>query len=143
MDWLIVIAAALLSGLLGVAISVIYYRRHEKYLMKLRTLKDFAGYRYDLHGDSFTRAINEIFIVFSESTKVKQALKRFHENSLSPTRNEVLSSQYLVELYKAMCEDLNIKTSDFTDNFFLTAFNVKKGVAIVKQQIPQPKNPEK
>ena len=77
MDWLIVILAAIISGLLGIAISITYYRRHEKYLSKLQTLKDFAGYRYDLRGEAFTRAINEIFIVFSDSTKVKQALKKF------------------------------------------------------------------
>ena len=126
MDWLIVIVAAIISGLLGVVISLMYYRRHEKYLRKLQTLKDFSGYRYDLRGEAFTRAMNEIFIVFSDSTKVKQALKRFYENTMSPVRSSTLADQYLVELFKSMCEDLNIKTGDFTDSFFLTAFNVKK-----------------
>jgi hypothetical protein len=126
MDWLIVIIAAIISGLLGVIISLIYYRRHEKYSRKLQTLKDFAGYRYDIRGEAFTRAMNEIFIVFSDSTKVKQALKKFYENTMSPMRSSTLADQYLVELFKSMCEDLNIKTSDFTDSFFLTAFNIKK-----------------
>ena len=127
MDWLIVIAAAIISGLLGVVISFMYYRRHEKYLRKLQTLKDFAGYRYDIRGDPFTRAMNEIFIVFSDSTRVKQALKKFYENTMSSARSATLADQYLVELFKSMCDDLHIKTSDFTDSFFLTAFNIKKG----------------
>jgi len=128
MDWLIVVIAAIISGLLGVIISLIYYRRHEKYQMKLKTLKDFTGYRYDLQSETFTRAMNEIFIVFSDSTKVKQALKRFYENRMTPApmRNTPLADQYLVELFKSMCEDLQIRTSDFTDSFFLSAFNVKK-----------------
>ncbi len=133
MDWLIVIIAAIISGLLGVVISLRYYRRQEKYLRKLKTLKDFAGYRYDLRGENFTRAMNEIFIVFSDSTKVKQALKKFYENTVSPMRSSALADQYLVELFKSMCEDLNIKTTDFTDSFFLIAFNVKKGAAPSKQ----------
>lgn len=95
--------------------------------MKLKTLKDFAGYRYDLRGENFTRALNEIFIVFSDSTKVKEALKKFHEKIVSPMRSDILGNQYFVELFKSMCEDLNIKTSDFTDTFLLTPFNVKGG----------------
>ena len=77
--------------------------------------------------------MNEIFIVFSDSTKVKQALKKFYENTVSPMRSSTLADQYLVELFKSMCEDLNIKTSDFTDSFFLTAFNIKKEAAPSKQ----------
>ena len=126
MDWLPVIIAAIISCVLGVVISLIYYRKHEKYLRKLTTLKEFARYRYDVKGENFTRTINEIFIVFSDSSKVKQALRKFHEDTLSPTRSTILSNQYLVELFKSMCEALHIKTSDFTDNFFLTPFNVKK-----------------
>lgn len=129
MDWKIFITAiiaALLSGLLGVIITDIRYRRLEKYLRKLKTLKDFAANRYDISGVDFTRALNEIFIAFSDSAKVKHALKKFHENTLSPTRSSALANQYLVELFKSMCEDINIKTSDFTDSFFLTPFNIKK-----------------
>jgi hypothetical protein len=135
MDWLIVIIAAVISGLLGVIVSLIYYRRHEKYQMKLKTLKDFTGYRYDLRSENFTRAMNEIFIVFSNSTKVKQALKKFYENRMTPApmRNATLADQYLVELFKSMCEDLKIKTSDFTDSFFLSAFNVKKEAPLGKK----------
>ena len=126
MNWLMVIIAAIISGFLGVVISIVYYRRHEKYQRKLKTLSDFARYRYDIQGEDFTRALNEIFVVFSDSEKVKQALRKFHENTISPARSSDLANQYLIELFKSMCEDINIKTSDFTDNFFLMPFNVKK-----------------
>ena len=126
MTWIIVIIASIISGFLGVAISILYYRKHEKYLMKLKTLKDFAGYRYDIKGEDFTRSLNEIFIAFSDSQKVTQALKKFHENTMQPIRSSDLDNQYLTELFKNMCDDINIRTSDFTDTFFLTPFNVKK-----------------
>ncbi|MDY6918418.1 MAG: DUF6680 family protein [Chloroflexota bacterium] len=126
MDWLIVVVASLVSGFLGVAISIVYYRRHEKRQMKLKTLKDFAANRYDVQGEQFTRALNEVFIAFSESPKVKLALKRFHENVRSPMRSEDLDQQYLVELFKSMCDDLGINTGEFTDSFFLTPFNLKR-----------------
>lgn len=125
MDWVIVIAAAIISGILGVLISIIYHRRREKYQMKINTLKDFAGYRYDIKGENFTKALNEIFIIFNDSTEVKQALKKFHEHISSPVRGGDLANQYLTELFKSMCHNLNIKTSDFTDIFFLRPFNTK------------------
>ena len=112
------------SGLLGVIISTVYYHRHEKYLMKLETLKEFAGNRYNIKGDPFSKALNEIYIVFNQSKEVKNALQAFYDNIRG--NNPALSNDLLVKLYKAMCSDLHIKTNDFTDEFFLTPFNTKK-----------------
>ena len=124
MGWLI-FSFIISSGLLGVIISTVYYHRHEKYLMKLETLKEFAGNRYNIKGDSFSKALNEISIVFNQSKEVKSALQAFYNNIRS--NNPALSNDLLVKLYKAMCDDLHIKTNDFTDEFFLTPFNTKKG----------------
>ena len=112
------------SGLLGVIISTVYYHRHEKYLIKLETLKEFAGNRYNIKGDPFSKALNEIYIVFNQSKEVKNALQAFYDNIRG--NNPALSNDLLVKLYKAMCSDLHIKTNDFTDEFFLTPFNTKK-----------------
>jgi len=79
MGW-IIFSFMISSGLLGVIISTIYYHRHEKYLMKLETLKEFAGNRYDIKGDLFSKALNEIAIVFNQSKEVKNALQAFHDN---------------------------------------------------------------
>lgn len=126
MDWLIVVVAAVISGLLGVAVSLIYYRKHEEYLRKLQILRDFTVYRYDIAGDNFTRAINAIFFEFSDSARVKQAFTKYYENSTSTPVDATLADKYILELFNSMCDELKIKTSDFTDSFFLTAFNVKR-----------------
>ena len=123
MYW-IIFSSIISSGLLGVIISTIYYHRHEKYLMKLETLKEFASNRYDIMGDPFSKALNEITIVFNQSKEVKDALVAFHNNARS--NNPSLGNDLLVKLYKAMCKDLHINTDDFTDEFFLTPFNAKK-----------------
>jgi hypothetical protein len=118
---IVMVIAPLFSGLLGVVISTIYYRRYEKRKMKIDTLKKFAGNRYDLNGDEFSRALNEIFIVFQDSPAVMEALSDYHE--VVTARQE--SGDRLIKLFKAMCKDVNIKFEQFNDSFFLSPFNTR------------------
>ena len=60
---LITIISSLISGMIGVVISIFYHKRAEKRQTKINTLKQFVGYRYDLKGEHFTTALNEIFIL--------------------------------------------------------------------------------
>ena len=120
-EW-IIISSVIGSGLLSVIISILYYRKHEKYLMKLNTLKDFAGYRFDIDQPPFFKAVNEITIVFSDSKEVKDAVRVLHDD-VQHSKSSTIRTDLLVRLYKAMCKDLNIKTEDFTDQFFLRPFS--------------------
>jgi len=123
MNIAVIIISSLISGIVGVIISTIYYRKHERYQMKLKTLKDFAAYRWDLKGPNFTRALNEIFIVFQDSEKVKSALMQFHRTITS--KNIELANDDLIRLFKSMCEDLKINPDKFSESFFLKPFNVR------------------
>ena len=69
----VTIVASGISGIAGVIISTIFYIRHENRKDKLETLRRFMGNRYDLVGDEFSRAINEVFVVFKKSPKVMKA----------------------------------------------------------------------
>ncbi len=64
------ILSSLLSGIIGVVISTIYYRRHEARKIKLDTLTRVIANRYDLKGDEFSRALNEIFVIFQKSNRI-------------------------------------------------------------------------
>ena len=125
-NWEFIIIASLLSGLISVIVSIIYYRKHERYHMKLKTLLDFAKYRYDVMGPDFTKALNEIFVTFNNSKKVIEALEKFHENSMKGYRDNNLSNKLLVNLFKEMCDELNIDSKKLGDLFFLNPFNLKK-----------------
>jgi len=125
MDALITIASSLVSGILGVVISTIYYRRYEKRKTKIDTLTRFVGNRYDLKGAEFSRALNEVFVVFQDSRDVMSALSRFHEKTVASQNSE----DDLVRLFKAMCNDVGVKYDQFNDSFFLRPFNVKQGSA--------------
>ncbi len=120
-DWTATLISSLVSGLIAVSVSILYYRRYEKRQTKLATLRQFAASRYDLKGDEFSKAINEVFIVFNDSVKVRQALKRFHEDRVS--RSQAVTDQLMIELFKAMCDDVGVQYTEFTDSFFLTPFN--------------------
>ncbi len=125
----LVVASIIGSGLLGVVISIVYYRRHENYLGKLETLRDFVGWRYTLaegygYLDSslLFKALNQISIVF-KTERVKKELQALHD---AVTTNKRLNFDLLVRLYKAMCKEVHVKTEDFTDEFFLRPFAPKE-----------------
>lgn len=128
MDWKITIVASVISGLFSGTLawlaSVIYHRKAARKQMKFDALRELAGRRYDVLGDLFTRSLNQLFVVFNDSEKVRLALKRFHENRVSGPSE--LANSHLVELFRAMCDDVGIKYSDFTDEFFLRPFNTKQ-----------------
>lgn len=117
----VVIAASLLSGVLGALLSIIVYGRREKRRFKVDTLKRFAANRYDLKGDEFSRALNEIYVVFNQNRDVMNALQELHERTTAKRPSE----DALVRLYKAMCTDVGVAFGDFNDSFFLTPFNTK------------------
>ena len=118
---LTIIISALISGLLGVAVSIYYYQKNDRHQAKLNTLRDFVAHRYDMGGPGFFEAVNEVFVIYNDSTEVMEAVQKFHEQCVSAAHVE-LKNKYLIELFKAMCDDVKIDYSKSTDSFFLTPF---------------------
>lgn len=124
MDVKVIIISSLISGIIGVLISIYYHKRAESRRMKLEVLRNFVGYRFDLRGDKFTKTLNEIFIVFQDSRDVLEKLNNFHEVII--TDQKVLANDKLHKLFKAMCGDIKINTSKYDESTFLKAFNIKQ-----------------
>jgi hypothetical protein len=120
---LITIISSLISGIIGVLISIIYHKRAEKRQLKINTLKEFAGYRYDIKGEHFTKTLNEIFIVFQDSRQVLEKLSDFHE--IIVLDQKMLANDKLSALFKEMCRNVDINPSKYSESFFLKPFNVK------------------
>lgn len=118
---IVTVVASLLSGIVAVIISAAYYRYHEKQRTKIDTFKRFFSNRYDLKGDEFSRAINEIFVVFHESEEVISTLRAYHQR----VTDKQASEDELLKLHKAMCKDVNINFDKFNDSFFLRPFNTR------------------
>jgi len=134
MNWLSIMVSSLISGLAGIVISIIYYRKYESRQHKLQLLEKLIGNRHYLTGQTFTEALNQVFIIFYDSQDVKVALKDFYEVTIDPQRTPDLANQKLLDLFKAMCKKLKISIEPLTDNFFLTAFNVNQTSDITKKQ---------
>ncbi len=125
MGWKIVLISSLISGLLGVGISIRYHQRKEIRRAKLQVLQKLFGNRNDVRGQLFTEALNQVFVIYHDSQEVLVALKAFHEVVIGGQKTTDLTNQKLLDLFKAMCKNLKIKTEPLTDNFFLQPFNVK------------------
>jgi hypothetical protein len=125
-----IILAMLLSGLfaalLSVLINIWHQRRSESRRTKLQVLGQLVGNRHDIRGQAFTEALNQVFVVYYDCKDVLGALKAFHEVIISAQKTHDLANQKLLDLFKAICRDLDIDTEPLTDNFFLQAFNVKQ-----------------
>lgn len=132
MDVLLVIISSLISGVLGVIISTIYYKKAERRKEKINLVKQLLGNRFDLNGDKFSEALNSIVIVFYDSSTVINRLKVFHDllSDNIPNRNPEIIDDALIDLFKALVEDVDLGTKELNDNFFLRAFNTKQQIKI-------------
>jgi hypothetical protein len=126
MTVLTAVLIALVTGLLGALISTWIYIRRDRRMFKVQTLKKFAAHRYDITGDVFSEAVNEIFVVFNDSEEVLRALESFHELVVNGIGGKERKDA-LVKLFKAMCSDTKIKYKDLNDSLFLTPFNARHG----------------
>jgi len=128
-DWdvavLSILASALLSGLVAVAISSWYHNRSERRREKFEMFERLIGNRYNLHGDAFSEAINSVFVVFHDSDEVKRAVMGWHEVAMRADRTPQEANQRLLVLFKAMAKNLDINTEPLTDNIFLEVYNAR------------------
>jgi hypothetical protein len=119
---LLVIVAALISGLVGVIISNRDFKKTETRRIKLKVLQQLMGNRFNINREGFVEALNQVFIVYYDAPEVLLALNEFHEY-LSGTRVPEVVDQKLLKLFRAMCKDVNMEIT-LTDNFFLKPFTV-------------------
>ena len=120
----VTVVASLISGLVGALITMVAVAHRELRRFRVDTLKRFFSNRFDLRGEEFTRALNEVFVVFNDVPEVMQTLAEFHKAITSRTPNST-PNDALIKLFKAMCRAAKIRFDDFNDSFFLTPFNVK------------------
>lgn len=119
--------AALSSGLLAVLVSSWLNRRFVRQQAKIDALREFSANRYDLHSDAFSRALNQIVVVFNDSPEVMRALQKFHRDVTAGRQQATENS--LIKLFKAMCDDAGVELEEFNDSFFLRPFNTSASSA--------------
>jgi len=127
MDILIVIIAALSSGLLSVLISNKNYKKSEARRLKINVLKQLYGNRHEAEGDKFTEALHQIFVVFYDSKDIIMAYKALYEaRATNASRN--ISGSRMIDLFKAMFKYLKMESTFLNDEYFLKVFNIKQNI---------------
>lgn len=126
----LVIISSLISGIVGVIISIIYHRRSERRLVKIQVLRNVFGYKFQLRYTSsinrkeFNKAINEIPIVFYDSGEVLVAHKNLYETLNNKDSKEQEKNKRFIELYKSISKDLKLDLDErISDEEFLRALN--------------------
>jgi len=124
----VTIASSLLSGIIGVAVSAWYYRRHDALKLKRDVFRRLAGNRHllvavpcEAKGEPFV-ALNEAFIVFNDSPKVVAALKRMHAEL--GQRGRLVDN--LVTVMKEMARATGISMEELNDSFLERPFTPGK-----------------
>lgn len=117
----------LFSGIAGVVISALYYRRYDRKKLKRDVLSRFVGNRHFLtkehtsEGEPFI-ALNEVFVVYADSPAVIAALKKMHEELQQPDR----LVDNVVTLIKAMAKAAGVQLKDLNDSFIEKPFTPRR-----------------
>ncbi|MGD6851011.1 MAG: DUF6680 family protein [Candidatus Bathyarchaeia archaeon] len=126
---LIVIIAALISGLVGVYVSNSDFKEAENKRAKRKVLQQLMANRFNINREGFVEALNQIFVVYFDAPDVLKALNEFHEYTMETNRTTNVANQKLLKLFKAMCTNVGVQIPA-TDDFFMRPFNVQMGVEL-------------
>ncbi len=129
--------ASAISAALSLVVTIILARlafvqfRYARRKLKVNTITRLLAYRGALTSTKsesmvgeFTVVLNEIGMVFHDSSDVVDLLKKCIENVI---KNRPIEYGPLLKLWRAMCDDVKINHEQFSDDFFFTPFNVKHG----------------
>ena len=121
----VTILSSLVSGIVGVIISATYYRRYDERKLKRDVLQRIVGNRFFLTDELVNErnkdlfiALNEAFVVFSDSPQVIAVIRKMHEELGLPGR--VVDN--LVSLIKEMAKASGIKLGELNDAFIERPF---------------------
>ena len=73
MELINIAISSILSWILGVVVSIHYHNRLEKRKWKIHILEQLLENRYDIQGEKFTVALNNVLIAFNDSKEVLSA----------------------------------------------------------------------
>ena len=117
--WTTILASGVLSGLIATSVTLYFQNRSAGRQRKMDCLRRVAAYRAMPPKKEWLEAMNEIFITFNTSPGVMTALAKF-ERDIRATGGH--KNELLVDLIKAMMDDLNLSREKIDDDFLLRPF---------------------
>jgi len=122
------VALVVVSGAAGVICAQFLSIWHARKLVKLDVLRKIAGNRAAVSDNPlldqrarFFEGLNEVMIVFSDSSEVSKALIEYKAALGTSNHND-----RLIDLFKAICQNVGINPSAFNDSLFLQPFTLPR-----------------
>lgn len=117
------IISSLISGVIGVMVSMWYFYKLERHKLKLDLARRLLGNRFSISGDEFSRAMNEVIGVFADSPAVLTKLERMYEAIQAIGKPNAEAA--LIDFLKVVCKASGLSQIVLNDAFLLKAFNAK------------------
>jgi hypothetical protein len=93
--------------------------KHSLHTLRIRLFADLMGHRNWVTGEGFSTALNSAMGLFFDDEKVIRSIRELvHSKAVD-------KDSRLVAVFRSIAANLNIANDTFTDNDFLTAFNVR------------------
>jgi hypothetical protein len=117
------LVASLLSGIIGVAVSFWFFYKLERHKLKLDLARRLLGDRYNIVGDNFSCAMNEVIAVFADSPDVFQNMERLYQ--ALETTGKPHADRALIDFLKAVCKSSGLTQATLNDAYLLKTFNAR------------------
>ncbi len=120
---LVTLASSLLSGLMGVSVSTWYFYKLERHKQKLDLARRLLGNRYNISGEPFSCAMNEVIAVFADAAEVLEKMERLYESLQVPEKPN--SEVALIDFLKAVCKSSGLSQVTLNDTYLIKTFNAR------------------
>ena len=112
---MLVLVTALISGLLGSVLTILWQKHYESRRLKLHIFETLMAYRYLIWSQESVNAINSVSVVFYKHKAVRTALKEFlDEASKLPDSNRSIEDKHL-RLLEEIAKALGLKTINWEE----------------------------
>ena len=115
------LVSSLMSGIVGVGVSVWVFYKLEKHKLKVELARRLLGNRFNVNGDAFSCAMNEVIAIYSDADDVLQkwsTLMKIVESSGKPGLDGAL-----IDFLKAVCKESRLSQTTLNDTYWLKVFN--------------------
>lgn len=118
----VTVISSIVSGILGAVLSVWYFYKLERHKLKLDVARRLLGNRFDLKGDAFSCAINEVIVVFADSEDVLSKMAQFHSAVKVAGAN---ADSALLDFIISVCRASGLAQKTLNDTYIMEAFNIR------------------
>ncbi len=125
----VTVVSSLVSGLIGVLVSTLAYRRLERRRVRVDTVRKLLANRFNMKSVAVLQALNEAIVVFHDCPDVVRQLKAFHHVVVTRPGEEAANDAF-VSLLKVLCRRSAITLEGVNDGYLLRPFGTDTATSL-------------